>query len=56
MTGHHDTSLDALSRAVSEAADPQVMRLVAAVDALVAAAVAYLALRWRPRAALPESV
>jgi hypothetical protein len=34
MTGHHDTSLDALSRAVSEAADPQVMRIVAAVDAL----------------------
>jgi cytosine permease len=29
---------------------------IAAVDALVAAAVAYLALRWRPLAALPESV
>ena len=29
---------------------------IAAVDALLAAAVAYLALRWRPLAALPESV
>jgi hypothetical protein len=34
MTGDRAASLDALTRAVSEAADPQVMRIVAAVDAL----------------------